>query len=175
MSQRACAGARVWKHFKVTYAHFVFCCPNQFHVFVVVFATEVLLFRIQHSLVLLFFSPRCVGICDWILFKQAENDGSVFLFFFLLLPLCAMFYFTFALSVCGFEVTVLDVRRSVAVLFLFLYFSFLFLEVFELYSINISLTVSCSSCFINTSKYDQHTPVFVSSLSELFPRPSTWI
>lgn len=78
-------------------------------------------------------------------------------YFFLLLPLCAMFYFTFALS----EVTVLGVRCTVAVLFLFLYFSFLFLEVFELYSLNISLTVSCSPRFINAAKYDKHTLVFV--------------
>lgn len=53
------------------------------------------------------------------------------------------------------------VRSCCAVLFLFLYFSFLFLEVFELYSPNISLTVSCSPCFINTAKYDKHTLVFV--------------
>lgn len=120
-----------------------------------------------------FFPPDVLGFVTGYYLNRQKMMVQSFYFFFLLLPLCAMFYFTFALSVCGFEVTVLDVRRSVAVLFLFLYFSFLFLEVFELYSINISLTVSCSSCFINTSKYDQHTPVFVSSLSELFPRPST--
>lgn len=97
-----------------------------------------------------------------------------FFFSFLLLPLCVVFYFTFALSVCGSGVTVLDVCRNVAVLFL--YFSFLFLEVFELSSPNVSLTVSCSPCFINTAKYDKHTLVFVFQVflpgRNPFPRPS---
>lgn len=83
VSQRACAGARVRKHFKVTYAHFVFCCPNQFHVFVVVvFATEVLLFRIQHSLVLLFFPPDVLGFVTGYYLNRQKMMVQSFYFFF---------------------------------------------------------------------------------------------